>query len=83
MDRIESPVRKSRCTIPDGIESTKELEFNLTKNRKQQLAPQEGEEEESQDQDVAKDIVKKQRNNQSSKNVPLIFIRWKISPSLI
>jgi hypothetical protein len=68
--RIESPLRKSRCTIPDGIESTKETERKHTKNRKQQLASPKGgdEEEESQDQDVTKDTVMKRRNNQSSKN---------------
>jgi hypothetical protein len=40
--KIESPVRNSRCTIPDESGSTKELELNLTKEKQQQLTTQEG-----------------------------------------
>jgi hypothetical protein len=72
--KIESPVRKSRCTIPNSsIDSTKGLEFNLTKNGKQKLTPPVGvdEDEETNEQDVAKEIVKRQRNNKHNKNIYL------------
>jgi hypothetical protein len=35
--RVESPTRVNRCTVPDGIQRIKEIEFNPTTNRKQKL----------------------------------------------
>jgi hypothetical protein len=73
--RMESPTRERRCTLPDRIDSDKEIEFCITKKSKQQLKPPKSpeivdEDEEKKEEDVVKKIAIKQRkkkNNQETR----------------